>query len=100
MKLTEVAYDDSGKGSLEWFLQNFFTQESTTEYESGEGVNYRIKPGFDIWARGQSVTGVEIYPNGDWQANVIHAGTQNVQTTHLPLEDWRVHQTQQIWPPK
>lgn len=102
MKLSEAKYltgAKSEKGSLHWFLNNFFTHESTTEFESGEGNNFRVKSGFDIWARGQRVVGVEVHPDGEqWEANVVHAGTGNVQTTYLPLEDWRVHQSKQIWP--
>ena len=97
--LREAKYTGtSSKGSLEWFIQNFFKQRGETKYHNGTGYAYEVKSGFHITARGAKVIGVDTYPNGDYEFGSKHSVSGGAIKGYVDLEDLVVTQVKQIWP--
>lgn len=98
--LTEARYAGGHKGSLEWFLKNFFEEYQTEEMEGGLAREYRVKAGFLLSARGNRVVEVITYPNDDHEFLVKDSPHGHKMTKHVSLDDIVVKQVKIIWPQK
>lgn len=96
--LKEARYAGGEKGSLDWFLKNFFSEYQSQEMEGGLQRGYRVNNGFEITGRGRRVIGVDVHPNGEFEWAVLHATHGTTQHTYFPLSDIVVKQTKQLWP--
>ncbi|KKK74657.1 hypothetical protein LCGC14_2881570 [marine sediment metagenome] len=98
--LTEVRYAGDEKGTLEWFLKNFFEEHQSEEMEGGLAISYQVKDGFELTGRGSQIVEVVTYPNDDHQFLVKDSPHGHKMTKHISLDDIVVKQVKIIWPKK
>ena len=97
--LKEASYADESKGSLKWFLKNFFVEYQSQELTNGTQRGYRVQRDFEITARGRRVIGIDVRADSEYDLAVLHSAHGTTQHMYAPLSDLAVKQVKQIWPP-
>ncbi|MHA2402466.1 MAG: hypothetical protein ACXADH_05685 [Candidatus Kariarchaeaceae archaeon] len=58
-ELSEATYDDSGRGSLKWYLKKYFDHQPDAYDDAGVRY-YTVKPEYEISLDGKQIQAIEV----------------------------------------